>query len=256
MEHKDIYDALNAVQKELHNAKLDSKNPHFGNTYASLESYLDEARPVLVKHGLSITQGCVKTGDEWALCTRLTLSRESSIEWQMPLLLTKNDMQGLGSAVTYARRYAIAAMFGMGSSDDDAQGTSAQAANPVMSQPAAPVKNFAPRAVQSSTAASVTAPEYAEPNWQEYTKEKTNFNPADYVMPFGKEFKGKCLSQCDREKLKGFALWMKRQAEADKKPMNQKSVDTYCFIMAYYDQSKDQGPISEPPPMASDEIPF
>ena len=254
--HSNVWQALSAVQGELKNARLDSVNPHFKNKYASLEAYLSEARPLLAKHSLSVTQGCLKDGDEWVLKTRITYSGDveaSHIESSMPLLLSKQDMQGLGSAITYARRYGLAAMLGMGSEDDDAQGATTQASGPQSPTTikAAPIKpGPAPAAPFQPRAGEVGA----APDWTEYRKEVTNFDPGEYVIKFGKD-KGKSVHQIDADKLEGFATWMVRQSEADKKPMSALWSETYCFMMAHLEQIRKHKP-SEPPPMPEDELPF
>lgn len=115
---KEFSEALSKAQGEIKHAKLDSKNPHFRSEYASLEAHIDNIKPALAKHGLSLAQGVEsKDGQLW-LTSRLIFGEEI-LETGIPLILSKNDMQGLGSAVSYARRYSVAALFNMGSDDDD-----------------------------------------------------------------------------------------------------------------------------------------
>ena len=115
--HKNIATALAAVQVEIQNATLDAENPHYRNRYASLESVLKEARRVLPKHGLAFTQ----TLNGMALETSLLHANGEKICGSCPLVLQRQDMQGLGSAITYARRYSLAAALGIGQADDDAE---------------------------------------------------------------------------------------------------------------------------------------
>lgn len=113
---KEIFKALVNAQKEVKNAKLDSKNPHFRSDYASLESHLNSIRSALGNNSL----GLYHSVNSDVLCTRLVHSSGEYIEALCPIINSKGDMQGLGSAITYARRYSIAALFNMGSDDDDA----------------------------------------------------------------------------------------------------------------------------------------
>ena len=122
---KEISSALITTQAALTEAKYDSKNPHFKSDYASLEAFLKIARPELAKNGLAVTQGVGGDKDSMVLQTTLMHRSGEFVTYEMPLLLTKQDMQGLGSAVTYARRYSLSALLGMGSEDDDGNHASA-----------------------------------------------------------------------------------------------------------------------------------
>lgn len=115
---KEFAIALAKAQGEIKHAKLDSKNPHFKSDYASLEAHIDNIKPALAKHNLSLVQGVESKNNELWLMSRLIFNEEI-LETGIPLILSKNDMQGLGSAVSYARRYSVAALFNMGSDDDD-----------------------------------------------------------------------------------------------------------------------------------------
>lgn len=114
---KEIARALSDLQGEIHDAQIDSENPHFKSEYASLESYLLSSRTMLKKHGLSVTQGAHGDNLETAL---LHISGEFII-FEMPLINEKKSMQGLGSAISYARRYSLGALLGIGESDDDGE---------------------------------------------------------------------------------------------------------------------------------------
>lgn len=108
--------ALVGAQSELKEAICDSRNPHFKNDYASLKAFIAIVRPVLAKYGLCLVSGVVP--GELFETTILHKSGEW-ISYQLPLILAKNDMQGLGSAITYARRYGLAAILNMDDTDDD-----------------------------------------------------------------------------------------------------------------------------------------
>jgi len=114
--------ALVAAQAEMPVAKFDATNPHFKNKYATLQCMVETARPVLAKHGLCVVQGF--DGD--SLTTTIVHKSGQTLHLgEMALHLDRNNMQGMGSAVTYARRYAFAPAVGMVSDeDDDAQAAS------------------------------------------------------------------------------------------------------------------------------------
>lgn len=114
-----IAKALVEAQKKLRNARYDSTNPHFRSKYASLEAYLDMVRPVMAENSLAVYQ----TVKDSTLETHLVHSSGETITTYCPLIVQKNDMQGLGSAITYARRYSIAALFSIGADDDDGNGS-------------------------------------------------------------------------------------------------------------------------------------
>lgn len=118
-----LWKAFHAAQAELDNVKYDSKNPHFKSGYASLSAVLDATVPILNKHGLVLTQE-IRHGNQPENSVRVTTrivhaaSGEQTQDSQV-IPLAKNDPQGHGSAITYARRYAIQAMLGIASEDDD-----------------------------------------------------------------------------------------------------------------------------------------
>jgi hypothetical protein len=115
--------ALAKAQAEITDAVKDASNPHFRNDYASLASVLEAVRAPLSKNGLGILQATKITSDGMILVSRLTHSSGQWVESETPLMMTKQDMQGLGSAITYARRYAVACMCGVSQVDDDGEGS-------------------------------------------------------------------------------------------------------------------------------------
>lgn len=120
---KEIATALAKAQGALKHAVFDSKNPHFKNEYASLSSYIDAARLPLTDNSLAITQTLKISPAGPILITTLMHASGEWLAGEMPLFVSKNDMQGLGSAITYARRYGFAAILGMTQDDDDANGS-------------------------------------------------------------------------------------------------------------------------------------
>lgn len=115
--------ALAKAQAELNNAKKSSNNPYFKSKYADLAEVLDTCREVLSKNGLSVIQPVGAVSEQTIEVT--TVLMHSSGQWvksktNMPMV--KLDPQAAGSAITYARRYSLAAMVGISQADDDGEG--------------------------------------------------------------------------------------------------------------------------------------
>jgi hypothetical protein len=115
--------ALSAAQGEMEKARKDSTNPHFRSKYADLASCWDACREPLTRNGLSVIQMPLES-EPGTVRLRTILMHKSgeSIESVMSIPATKNDAQGYGSAITYARRYALCATVGISPEDDDAEG--------------------------------------------------------------------------------------------------------------------------------------
>jgi hypothetical protein len=129
---KELATALAIVQGQLTFAKKDSKNPFFKSNYADLESVWEACRSLLSDNGLAIMQfpGDYVDGN----MTLTTVMTHSSGEWvaqNMSLPVSKPDAQGAGSAITYMRRYALAAIVGVVQADDDGNSASIKATNVV-----------------------------------------------------------------------------------------------------------------------------
>jgi hypothetical protein len=119
--------ALIAAQSEMPAVEKTAK-ANYG-MYATLDSLIAKTRPILNKHGLAILQFPSITDGQPTLTT-VILHGESGghMEYTMPLLLGKTTMQDLGSAITYAKRYAWSAALGIAADDDD-DGTVASPTN-------------------------------------------------------------------------------------------------------------------------------
>jgi hypothetical protein len=123
-----IADALSAAQLEIADPPKDSVNPHFKSRYADLATVLKTVRPVLARHGIAVVQTTDIQDGVTVLRTRL-LWRDEEIISTYPVTPTQATPQGLGSALTYARRYALQAIVGVAADDDD-DGNAASAAPP------------------------------------------------------------------------------------------------------------------------------
>jgi hypothetical protein len=119
--------SLSAVQGKLTYAKKDSKNPFFKSNYADLESVWDACRDLLSSNGLAVSQfpGLYSELDKsMSLTTILTHNSGEWISQEMSVPVSKVDPQGSGSALTYMRRYALAAVVGVVQADDDGNAAS------------------------------------------------------------------------------------------------------------------------------------
>jgi hypothetical protein len=115
-----IASALVKAQGELNAVPKDGTNPHFRSKYATLHGIVESTRDTLRKHGLAVVQTFAQTDGTYIDLTT-TLLHESG-EWLQGTLTmrpSKADPQGLGSAATYARRYALSAILGIVTDDDD-----------------------------------------------------------------------------------------------------------------------------------------
>lgn len=118
----EIAKALAAAQAELENVAKDAANPHFKSRYATLAGVLSEVRPKLAKHGVSLFQAPINgEGSNIGVMTRLMHSSGQWLESAIFVQPTKFDAQGVGSVLTYLRRYSAMAAAGVGPEDDDAE---------------------------------------------------------------------------------------------------------------------------------------
>jgi hypothetical protein len=136
MTHKSLYSALAAAQAEMGPALKDAVNPAFKSKYADLASVVAAVMPALNKHGIAVLQP--PYDDEAGRYVKTILvhgETGETAECRVPLIIQKNDMQGYGSAVTYARRYGLMGMAGIAPEDDDGN-AAAKAAPPKNERPA------------------------------------------------------------------------------------------------------------------------
>lgn len=128
-EISELAKALINVQRNLQPAVRDATNPFVHNRYATLNSVMESCREALLSNNIWLTQYPVPADLGFlGLVTKLT--HAESGQWQASLAmvpLPKADPQGMGSAMTYARRYALSAMLGIVTDDDDGESANAPA---------------------------------------------------------------------------------------------------------------------------------
>ena len=129
-----IAPALIKFNSQVSKIAKDATNPFHKNNYATLDQIIDEIRPVLNENKLAIMQNV--SGEDGVVTVKTTLVHESG-EWLQStgttLRLVKNDPQGAGAGITYARRYDLCAFLSLNTGDDDdgnlASGISAKKSN-------------------------------------------------------------------------------------------------------------------------------
>jgi hypothetical protein len=117
---KELAPALVKAQADIKAAIKDATNPHFKSRYADLSSVIDACKPALNNRGIAFLQAV--RSDERAGVVVETILLHTSGEWiseDLFLPVSKNDAQGVGSAITYGRRYGLQSMVGIPAEDDD-----------------------------------------------------------------------------------------------------------------------------------------
>ena len=113
--------ALAKAQSQIRGAAKKSKNPFFNSNYADLHTVIESCMPQLSANGISVVQGTdFNKRDGWSVTTMLMHSSGQWIKSNCKIILgPKQDIQALGSAITYGRRYLLSSMAGVGQFDDD-----------------------------------------------------------------------------------------------------------------------------------------
>lgn len=208
--------ALAKAQAEMLPAMKDSANPFFKSKYADLASVWDACRAPLTKNGLSVVQLISSDTDKLVLKTTLIHSSGQWIESVAPIVPVKNDPQGLGSALTYMRRYSLAALVGVYQDDDDGNAATGNRAQPTQPQM---------KVVDQVKEAFPNAEISKDPNSLE-----------SYLIPFGK-FKGMTLGDVEIKELLLYVKYIEDSAKADKKPIKGQVAEFIRAVQAYAQES-------------------
>lgn len=112
--------AMAAAFAEIEAATKSATNPHFKSKYADLSSIIEAVKPPLIRHGLFFTQRPQPSEDGVIVETVLHHANGEILSLgSLYVPANKKDAQGFGSAMTYARRYALQTAFGVPTEDDD-----------------------------------------------------------------------------------------------------------------------------------------
>ena len=127
MENAELCAAMAKAFPDIEGATKDKNNPAFRSKYADLGNVVEAIKPALVKNGLFFTQS---THDATGgVCVETTVWHSSGGSMSFGKLFVpanKQDAQGYGSALTYARRYSLQTAFGVAPEDDDGNAASTQ----------------------------------------------------------------------------------------------------------------------------------
>lgn len=119
-EHKNIYMALCAAQAGMGKVVKGATNPAFKSRYADLADVVSVAVPALTEQGIAMFHYMLR--DEQGAVMRTMLvhgASETSVSCDVPLIINKNDMMGMKSATTYAKRIGLESLTGIAPEDDD-----------------------------------------------------------------------------------------------------------------------------------------
>lgn len=123
---KNISKSLAKFHEEMGNIAKDASNPFFKSKYAPLESILPAIKQPLKNAGLVFSQmpnHLMSSADKTYIPSLITkiidIGSGEELSSEVPLILAKQDPQGVGSAITYMRRYALVSMLGLNCDEDD-----------------------------------------------------------------------------------------------------------------------------------------
>ena len=117
----ELASALCAAQSQMGGAVKDSANPFFKSSYADLTSVIKAIKQPFADNGLSYTQFPVSNENGVGVSTRLMHISGQWLEMEYTLPTVKKDPQASGSAISYARRYALQSIAGIPTAEDDAE---------------------------------------------------------------------------------------------------------------------------------------
>lgn len=188
--------ALVAAQGALKPIAKDGKNPAFRSRYATLDGIMETVRPALAAHGLAVVQGVIhpETGEGGRLVGIMVETRliHTSGEWLasvVPVPVAKGDAHGLGSALSYGRRYGISALLALSTDEDDDGNAAAKA------PPAKPPAKPAPAAPAPGQRLHDRVPTTPPPEAMTLAKAETV------------AFKGQRLADMDDDRLDKLRAW-------------------------------------------------
>lgn len=203
-----IYPALIKALGELTSVQNNAENTHFKTKYSTLSATQDIFRPVLAKYDLGLIQSVTSDNGKYKVTTKLIHSSGEFMSDQIDLLISQNSMQGLGSAITYSKRYMAQALLNMSGTNDDDDGSEASKSDKGKNEN---------KAKQSQD---------QKPNDD---KPREKLAPKDVVYPFESSIKGKKIGDVETATLEKAASWLKGELAKDPKPQNNKQI---AFIYA------------------------
>lgn len=207
--------ALAKAQAGMAKAEKGANNPHFRKSYAALGNVMDACMPALNSNGIAVVQPAGED-EHGRYVDTILIHGESGeqLSCRVPLIVQKNDMQGYGSAVTYARRYGLMAMAGIAPEDDDGNAAAAAAPKrkpePKRQEPKTEEPN--PQAIAKWLSDAIAATK---------TKDELDAFIADDNAKHNKAWKWLCENAEPEAKAVDEVLQMKRAAFENFKPSSQ-----------------------------------
>lgn len=119
-----IAKAFVSAQKAMEAVKKAASNPHFKTKYADLSEVVESVVPALNDAGIGVIQAPAFDGKWVTITTTFLHESGASLSGTLQMLPSKTDPQGVGSAITYGRRYSLLAMTGAAPEDDDGNASS------------------------------------------------------------------------------------------------------------------------------------
>lgn len=163
-----IYGALAKAQGELVNVEATSTNPHFRSRYADLGAILAVVSPVLSRHGIALVQSPYNAPDgAVGVVTQLFYEDGSSVLSTLEITPEKANAHGVGSAITYARRYTLAALVGVAQDDDDGNEAVASPGRSLAKPAKKRAKKAAPPEDEGSTIRAWLDARREHPEWRQ-----------------------------------------------------------------------------------------
>ena len=191
--NRSLYTALAKAQAEMGKALKDATNQYFENKYADLATVMEACLPALNANGIAVLQPTYdEDGHMYVKTVFVHGESGETVECRVPLIIGKKDMQGYGSAVTYARRYGLMSMAGIAPEDDD--GNAAVESPPPSKDKARPVYKTLVDEMRRCKSADDLLRWWKDPQ----VADMKNNIPADWLknlkdefVAFGKELRGK-----------------------------------------------------------------
>ena len=184
----ELVTALTKASGQIKVARKDSENPFFHSRYADLSAITEASREALISNDLVITQSTSIELNQMVLVTTLHHVSGQWIRGYYPITAVKADPQSMGRAVTYARRYALSAMLGIVSEDDDGESAMGRTAHAPQQ-----IAQIPQTRIEQSNALTVEEPRAVPADWKQA------------IIHFGKS-KGKSLGSLTSNSLR---WWVK-----------------------------------------------
>lgn len=207
-----IAPALVAAQAAFPPIMKDGKNPAFKSKYATLDGIMAAVRPALAANGLAVVQGAIHPETDGGKLVGLAVESvlvHTSGEWMstmVPVPVTKSDAHGLGSALSYGRRYGISALLAL-TTDEDDDGNAAASTN----SKGRPVSLDVVVVRRQNTPAAPPPP--AGQRLHERVPE-TPAAPMSLAKAEAMTMKGQRLGDMDEERLDKLAAWASEKGNA------------------------------------------